>query len=85
MLDDCYRLFLNELDFIENSSYFASQSLENQDDCGGLVEIAIRKFLREVIGERFKITHGYIYSSLNKKVSPQIDIIITDKLVVCQD
>ena len=43
--------------------------------------LAIRKFLREVIGERFKITHGYIYSPQHKKLSPQIDIIITDKLV----
>ncbi len=55
--------------------------MKNQDECGELVELAIRKFLREVIGERFKITHGYIYSSKYKKLSPQIDIIITDKLV----
>ncbi len=55
--------------------------MKNPDDCGGLVELAIRKFLREVVGERFQITHGYIYSSKNKKLSPQIDIIITDKLV----
>jgi len=81
MIDKIYKLFLDELNFIESSSYFAHQEMKNADDCGGLVEIAIRKFLSEVIGERFKITHGYIYSKSNKAISPQIDIIITDKLV----
>lgn len=55
--------------------------MRNQDECGELIELAIRKFLREIVGERFKITHGYIYSSQNKKLSSQVDIIITDKLV----
>ncbi len=81
MIDSIYKLFLNELDFFEKHSYFASQSLRNQDECGELIELAIRKFLREIVGERFKITHGYIYSSQHKELSPQIDIIITDKLV----
>lgn len=81
MIDSIYKLFLDELEFFGKHSYFASQSMRNQDECGELIELAIRKFLREIVGERFKITHGYIYSSLNKKLSPQIDIIITDKLV----
>ena len=81
IIDSVYKLFLDELKFIEEASGFAKQSMKNPDDCGGLVELAIRKFLREVVGERFQITHGYIYSSKNKKLSPQIDIIITDKLV----
>jgi len=81
MIDSIYKLFLDELKFFEKTSYFASQSMKNQDECGELVELAIRKFLREVIGERFKITHGYIYSSLNKQLSHQIDIIITDTFV----
>jgi hypothetical protein len=81
MIDSLYKLFLDELKFFEEKSYFASQSMKNQDDCGELVELAIRKFLREIIGERFKITHGYIYSSANKRLSPQIDIIITDTFV----
>jgi hypothetical protein len=81
MIDSLYKLFLGELKFFEEKSYFASQSMKNQDDCGELVELAIRKFLREIIGERFKITHGYIYSSANKQLSPQIDIIITDTFV----
>lgn len=81
MIDSIYKLFLDELEFFEKNSYFASQSMRNQDECGELIELAIRKFLREIVGERFKITHGYIYSSSNKKLSSQIDIIITDKLV----
>lgn len=81
MIDSLYKLFLDELKFFEETSYFASQSMKNQDDCGELVELAIRKFLREVIGERFKVTHGYIYSSANKRLSHQIDIIITDTFV----
>lgn len=81
MINSIYKLFLDELKFFQESSHFTSQSMKNQDECGELIELAIRKFLREVVGERFKITHGYIYSSRNKKLSPQIDIIITDKLV----
>lgn len=81
MIDSLYQLFLDELKFLEEQSYFASQSMKNQADCGELVELAIRKFLREIIGERFKITHGYIYSSANKRLSPQVDIIITDTFV----
>jgi len=57
------------------------KGLNNPDECGELVELAIRKFLKEIIGERFKITHGYIYSAKKGGLSPQIDIIITDKLV----
>jgi len=81
MINSIYKLFLDELQFFEKNSYFASQSLRNQNECGELVELAIRKFFREIIGERFKVTHGYICSSQNSKLSPQIDIIITDKLV----
>ena len=81
MIDSIYKLFLDELEFFGKNSYFASQSMRNPDECGELIELAIRKFLMEIIGERFKITHGYIYSSQHKKLSPQIDIIITDKLV----
>lgn len=81
MIDSIYSLFIEELNFIEENSYFASQSMRNQDECGELVELAIRRFLKEVIGERFKITHGYIYSAENRILSPQIDIIITDRLV----
>ncbi|MCD6056349.1 MAG: hypothetical protein K0R12_1311 [Gammaproteobacteria bacterium] len=81
MIDSIYSLFIDELDFIEKHSYFTSQSMKNQDECGFLVELAMRKFLKEVIGSRFKITHGYIFSSEKKVLSPQIDIIITDTLV----
>jgi hypothetical protein len=34
MIDSVYKLFLDELKFIEEASYFASQSMKNQDDCG---------------------------------------------------
>lgn len=81
MINEIYKLFLDELSFIESSSYFSNQDMKNIHGCGGLIELAIRKLLREVVGERFKITHGYIYSTSKKQLSPQIDIIITDKLV----
>lgn len=81
VIDQIYKLFLDELQFFENNSYFAHQEMKNIDDCGELVELAIRKLLSEIIGERFKITHGYIYSPIHKKLSRQTDIIITDKLV----
>lgn len=80
-MEDIYKLFLNELDFYEQNSLFTHKKAHSISDTGDLTEMAIRKFLREVISERFKVTHGYIYSTSKKKLSPQIDIIITDTLV----
>lgn len=80
-MDQLYELFLNELKFFKEHSNFTSHEIDSISATGDLVEVAIRKFLREIIGERFKVTHGYIYSSKFKEYSPQIDIIITDKLV----
>jgi len=81
MIDKIYSLFLNEIDFLNDNSYFAHQDMKNTSGCGALVEIALRKLIQEAIGQRFKVTHGYIYSSQYNKLSPQIDIIITDTLV----
>lgn len=80
-MNKLYNLFIAEMMYLEDISYFASQSIKNPDECGQLVELGMRKFLKEVIGQRFKITHGYIYSSTTEKRSSQIDIIITDTLV----
>lgn len=80
-IDELYTLFLNELDLFKQYSEATKKVNHSIRDGGELTEVALRRFLREVVGERFHITHGYIYSSLHKGVSPQIDIIITDKLV----
>ncbi|MCL5071077.1 MAG: hypothetical protein M1308_09295 [Actinobacteria bacterium] len=81
MMNEIYKLFLDELDFLTGHSKFLHKEAMSISDSGDLVEIVVRKFLREVLGERYTITHGYIYSSSKKELSPQIDIIITDKLV----
>lgn len=81
MLDNLYKLFLDELAFFNNSSEVAHKELKSVKDCGGLAETAIRKLLQEVLGNRFKVTHGYVFSSAHQKLSPQVDIIIVDTLV----
>ena len=81
IMEKIYSLFLNEMSLFEDSSYFAHQNSKSISDCGDLTEAGFRIFLRQVIGERFHITHGYIFSSFKKRLSKQIDIIITDKLV----
>ncbi len=80
-IDSICRLFLDELDFVEKNSYFSHQNTNSPDDCGFLVEHAIRKFFQEIVGDRFKVTHGYILSPNSKKLSGQVDIMITDTLV----
>ena len=81
IMEKIYSLFLNEMSLFEDSSYFSHQDSKSISDCGDLTEAGFRIFLRQVVGERFHITHGYIFSSSKKKLSKQIDIIITDKLV----
>ena len=77
MINKIYELFLNELDFIQTASGLALDELESIKDSGALAEAAFRNFLKEVIGKRFHITNGYIFSSVRQETSPQIDIIIT--------
>lgn len=81
MINNIYKLFLDEIDFFEKNSGFTHKDSKNIRASGDLTEIAIRKLLKEIIGNRFRVTHGYIYSPLNKQLSPQIDVIITDTLV----
>lgn len=81
MIENIYKLFLDELEFLKKHSEFTYSKAKSISGTGNLTEFAIRKFLREIIGSRFRITHGYIYSAANQKLSRQIDIIITDTLV----
>jgi hypothetical protein len=81
MIENLYKLFLDEIEFFKKNSHFTHSRAKSISDTGDLTEFAIRKFLREIIGNRFRITHGYIYSSENQKLSKQIDVIITDTLV----
>lgn len=80
VIENLYDLFLSEMDYYLDSSGFMHKDPKNISDSGELVEIAFRKLLREVIGERFHITHGYIMGS-NNSISPQVDLIITDTFV----
>lgn len=80
-MKNIYKLFLDELKFYKKNSKFVHSKSKNIYGSGALVEMAIRKFLKEVLCQRFNVTHGYIYSAIKQRLSRQIDIIITDTLV----
>ncbi len=81
MIESIYKIFYDELNsFFKISDLMLNKEVKNIKECGVLVEIAIRKFLQEVIGDRFKITHGYIIGP-DQKLSPQVDLIIVDPFV----
>lgn len=80
MIENIYKLFCDEIDYFFNTSGFLHKDAKDIKDCGGAVEFAIRKFVQEVLGDRFKVCHGYIMGSSNN-ISPQVDLIIVDTLV----
>ena len=52
---------------------------------GNEIEQEVRRLLKNLLPQRFHVTHGYILSAANKHdqplVSPQVDAIIVDTLV----
>jgi hypothetical protein len=59
--------------------------MRNIDITGDEIEYEVRLLLKNLLPQRFHITHGYIISAVNKQdepfVSPQVDVIIVDTLV----
>lgn len=82
---DIFGLNIKYIDFLLARSLFSHQYIKNISQSGGDVEGETREMFRNIIPERYKVTHGYIVSAPDKNteplISPQVDMIIVDTLV----
>lgn len=84
--NDIYGLHIKYIDYLIAKSLFSHQEAKNINLSGSEVENEIRVFFKNMLPRRFRIAHGYILfaenSVDNPKLSPQIDLIIVDDLVM---
>ncbi|WP_139437467.1 DUF6602 domain-containing protein [Aeromonas veronii] len=82
---DIFSLNAKYLSVIAERSYFIHQYLKNTKGSGDHIEEEVRGFLKMLLPERYKVTHGHIAYANSKQhepvVSPQADIIIVDTMV----
>lgn len=82
---DILDLHLKYTDYLLKKSYLSHQSVKNINLSGSEVESEIRFLFKNLLPERFKVTHGYImfaeYNNTEPVISPQIDMMIVDTLV----
>lgn len=81
-------LYKSHADFLRyclEKSHLSHQYLKNIRQSGDDVEWEVREILKQIIPERFKVTHWYIVNAKNDtdepSISPQCDVIIVDTLV----
>ena len=82
---DLFSLNLKYLDYVREKTRITHQYVQNISHSGSDVENEIRQLLSRFLPSRFKVTHGYIIASNGQEaepsVSPQVDVLIVDKLV----
>jgi hypothetical protein len=80
-----FELNIKYIDYLISKSLFSHQYIHNIAQSGADVENEIREIFRNIIPERYKVTHGYIVSAPNQisepRISPQVDMMIVDTLV----
>jgi len=81
-----YNVHIKFIEYLLAKSMFSLQDTKNVSLCGSEIENEIRQFFKNMLPARFRVTHGYIISSTSLEeepsLSPQIDLIIVDELVM---
>lgn len=82
---DLFQVNIKYLEYLLGKSYLSHQYLKNIKLSGDQIENEFRKILANLLPARYKVTYGYIVSSISTKTEPvisgQIDIIVVDTLV----
>jgi hypothetical protein len=82
---DIFNLNLKYIEYIKAKTSLTQGYMRNIDVTGNEIEQEVRRLLKNLLPQRFHVTHGYILSAANKHdeplVSPQVDAIIVDTLV----
>src|SRR2546429_4027860 len=82
---DIFNLNLKYINYLLAKTSLTHGYMRNIDVTGSEIEQELRQMLRNVLPQRFHITHGYTVSAASQKaeplISPQIDVIIVDTLV----
>lgn len=82
---DIFNLNLKYIEYLLEKTALSQGYIRNTDITGDVVEQEVRQLLKNLLPQRFHVTHGYIVSAENlddePTVSPQVDVIIVDTLV----
>jgi hypothetical protein len=82
---DIFKVNLKYIEYLLEKTSLSRSYIHNIDITGDEVEREVRLLLRNLLPQRFQVTHGYIISAENMidepAVSPQVDVIIVDTLV----
>ncbi len=83
--DKIFELNIKYIEYLLAKSLFSHQYIHNIAQSGSDVENEIREIFKNIIPERYRITHGYIVWAKNQNIepsiSPQVDLMIVDTLV----
>lgn len=81
---DLFNLNIKYIEYLLEKSLLSHQYIHNISQSGSDVENEVRQIFKNILPERFKVTHGYIANAPSKStepnISPQVDIIIVDTL-----
>lgn len=82
---DIFKLNLKYIEYLLAKTQLTHGYIHNISVAGSEIEQEVRRLLKSLLPQRFRITHGYIISAVNKQeepaVSPGVDVIIVDTLV----
>lgn len=82
---DIFNLNLKYIEYLLEKTSLTQGYIRNLNVTGSEIEQEVRHLLRNILPQRFHVTHGYIISAPNKAeepaVSPQVDVIIVDTMV----
>ncbi len=82
---DIFNLNLKYIEYLLAKTSLTHDYMRNIDVTGSEIEQEVRQMLRNILPQRFHVTHGYIISAASQKaeplISPQVDVIIVDTLV----
>ena len=86
--NDLFAVHTKYLEYVVKKSHVIHQGLNNIKEAGDQVEETIRMQVRDVLPERWRVTHGYIAApaadpnvSREPRLSPQVDVLVVDTLV----
>ncbi len=82
---DIFNLNLRYIEYLLAKTSLTHGYMRNINVSGSEIEQEVRRLLRNLLPQRFHVTHGYIISAENQqtepRISPQVDAIIVDTLV----
>ncbi len=82
---DIFNLNLKYIKYLLAKTSLTHDYMRNISVTGSEIEQEVRQMLRNILPQRFHVTHGYIISAVSQQaeplISPQVDVIIVDTLV----